>query len=77
MNKEKIKTALRYLLQACIIGYLCYQLYDVGVLNVLISLPENPFFYLIIIVIYFSLPLSEVYIYRVKWEFDYVTILQT
>ena len=70
MNREKIKTTVRYLLQAGIIGYLCFQLYDVGVIDVLISLPENPFFYLIIIVIYFSLPLSEIFIYRVKWKFD-------
>jgi len=64
-----LKKGIRYILQAAIIGYLAYKLYDIGLARVAASLPLNPLFYLLFFVIYFSLPLSEIFIYRVKWNF--------
>lgn len=67
--KTVLKKGVRYILQLAIIGYLFYKLYDIGLQQVLRSLPLNPLFYLLFIIIYFSLPLSEILIYRVGWKF--------
>ncbi len=67
--KSYLKKGIRYLLQAGIIGYLIYKLYDIGLAQVIESLPLNPLFYLLFILIYFSLPISEIFIYGVKWNF--------
>lgn len=67
--KAYLKKGIRYTLQVGIIGYLAYKLYDIGLTRVVESLPLNPLFYLLFFVIYFSLPLSEIYIYGVKWNF--------
>lgn len=67
--KEYLKKGIRYLLQAGIIGYLAYNLYEIGLSRVLHSLPLNPLFYLLFFLIYFSLPASEILIYGVKWNF--------
>ncbi|TYP95022.1 hypothetical protein LX73_0317 [Fodinibius salinus] len=67
--KSYLKKGIRYLLQAIIIGYLGYKLYEIGFRTVVESLPVNPFFYLLFFVIYFSLPISEIFIYGVKWDF--------
>lgn len=64
-----VKKGIRYLLQAGIIGYLGYKLYTIGLAKVLASLPTNPIFYLIFFILYFSLPLSEILIYGVGWDF--------
>lgn len=62
-----LKKSLRFILQFSIIGYLLYQLYVIGLVQVLKSLPTNPVFYLLYGAIYFSLPLAEILIYRIKW----------
>ena len=67
--KSLLKKGIRYLLQVGIIGYLAYKLYDIGFAKVVQSLPGNPLFYLLFILIYFSLPISEIFIYGVKWNF--------
>lgn len=67
--KAYLKKGIRYTLQVGIIGYLAYKLYDIGLTRVVESLPVNPLFYLLFFVIYFSLPLSEIYIYGVRWNF--------
>lgn len=67
--KAYLKKGLRYLLQAGIIGFLAYKLYEIGLDKVVNSLPVNPLFYLLFGLIYFSLPLSEILIYGVKWNF--------
>lgn len=67
--KTYLKKGIRYLLQAGIIGYLAYKLYDIGLANVIDALPLNPLFYLLFFLIYFSLPLSEILIYGVNWNF--------
>lgn len=67
--KTYLKKGVRYLLQAGIIGYLAYKLYDIGLAKVIDSLPLNPLFYLLFFLIYFSLPVSEIFIYGIKWNF--------
>ena len=67
--KSYFKKGIRYLVQAGIVGYLIYKLYQIGFTQVIESLPLNPLFYLLFILIYFSLPLSEIFIYGVKWNF--------
>lgn len=64
---DTVKKWLRILLQIGIFGTLIYQLADIGFKDILQSLPLNPFFYLIFLVIYFSLPISEIFIYKLKW----------
>lgn len=67
--KSVLKKGVRYTLQLGIIGYLFYKLYEIGFTTVIQSLPLNPLFYLIFLVIYFSLPLSEIFIYSIGWKF--------
>lgn len=67
--KSVLKKGLRYTLQLGIIGYLGYKLFEIGIDQVVRSLPVNPLFYLIFLLIYFSLPLSEIFIYSVGWHF--------
>lgn len=64
---DTVKKWLRILLQVGIFGTLIYQLADIGFKDILQSLPLNPFFYLIFLIIYFSLPISEIFIYKLKW----------
>jgi positive regulator of sigma E activity len=66
-----IKKSLRLLVQFSIIGYLFYQLFEIGLKQILESLPQIPSFYLLYFVIYFSLPLAEVFIYKIKWPITF------
>ncbi|MGM0589307.1 MAG: hypothetical protein ACQETE_12875 [Bacteroidota bacterium] len=66
---EWAKKIITYSLQAGILIYLFYQLYEIGFTQVIQSLPLNPWFYILFLIIYASLPLSEVLIYRVNWHF--------
>lgn len=58
---------LRKVFFVAIFGFLIYQLWQIGWEKVLHSLPTNPFFYLLYIPIFFLLPGSELFIYRVLW----------
>jgi len=55
--------------QVGIIGVLIYQLTQVGWVEVLRSLPKNPLFYVLQLVIYMALPISELFIYKKPWKF--------
>lgn len=72
---DLLKKVLRYTLQGGIIGYLLYQLYDLGFQKIIESLPINPWFYILYLLIYFSLPVMEVFIYRIKWPIDFKSSL--
>lgn len=50
-----------------VVGALVWQLSDIGWGSVLGSLPTNPFFYLLFVGLYLTLPLSEVLIYAAIW----------
>ena len=55
---------LRRLLLALIIAYLFYQIYEVGLTQIIAALPRIPAFYLLFLLIYMLLPFSELLIYR-------------
>jgi hypothetical protein len=41
-----------------------YQVYSIGLTEVLKNIPINPFFYIIFLLIYFTLPFSEYFVYK-------------
>lgn len=65
---NRIKKYIRTAFQVGILSFLGYQLYEIGIANVLSSLPVTPLFYLLFLVNYFSLPLFELFIYRKRWD---------
>ena len=54
-------------LQVLIIGFLIYQLVQLGWREFLTALPSNPIFYIIVLINYFLLPISEIFTYRISW----------
>jgi len=66
-GKQLIKL-FSILLTAIIIAYLVYKLTLIGWGKVLESLPHSPWFYLILLAMFFTLPVFEVLIYRVAWK---------
>lgn len=67
---RRILKAGRVLLTVGIMGYLAYEVVRIGWQEVLRSLPTNPLFYLLFLLLYFLLPLAEVVFYRITWRFD-------
>lgn len=64
------KKYFRRLLTFGIIGLIVYQLTDIGWVEVLQSLPSQPLFYIIFAVLFITLPLAEILIYRTVWNAD-------
>ena len=62
--------ALRVLFTLGIAGYLFYELSRIGWEAIWTSLPTHPLFYVLFLLLYFSLPLSEILIYRISWAFE-------
>ena len=60
----------RYSLLVGVIGYLAIELTRVGWGQIWRSLPVDPLFYILFLVLYLSIPITEVFIYRVTWSFD-------
>lgn len=54
---------------AVILALIGWNLSDIGWLEVLSSLPTHPLFYILFGVLYLSLPVTEVFIYRQVWKF--------
>lgn len=67
----------RWVFMAGIIGVLAYQFTRIGWGDIWRALPTNPVFYLIFIVMYCSLPLTETVIYRKIWDFPFFRGLPT
>ncbi len=59
--------ALRLAVTAAVVVYLANTLIHVGWRDVWASMPVNPLFYLFGLMVYISIPLSEVFIYRLAW----------
>lgn len=57
-----------FVLSIC--GYLVYRLSELGWYEVLASLPVSPWFYILFVVRFLSLPLFEIVIYRRFWRFS-------
>lgn len=62
---------ISYLIQAGIIFYLGYQLTQIGWQKFFTSLPTNPLFYLLFLVIYFALPVTEIFSYMQSWNMSF------
>lgn len=63
---------VRILLLISILGLLAWQLTSIGWGEMLAHLPIHPLFYILFLLLYFSLPVAESVIYRVTWRFDVV-----
>lgn len=57
-------------INAAIFVWLVYQLTNIGWLDVWHSLPTEPLFYLLFLLLFLQLPLFEVLIYRITWIFN-------
>lgn len=64
---KQLKKFFRRSVIVFIVGIILYQLYDIGWGEVLNNLPTQPLFYLLFFVIYLTLPIAEVFIYRQVW----------
>jgi hypothetical protein len=49
--------------------YLAWKLTEIGWAAIWAALPTNPLFYVLFLLLYFSVPLSEVFIYRLSWTY--------
>lgn len=73
-NFEDSKTGKRvfkivsFVFTAAIASYLIYKLTLIGWDNVWESLPQTPWFYILLLAMFFCLPLFQVLIYRVAWK---------
>lgn len=61
--------ASRWLILLGVLGYLGFELSSIGWVEIWRALPTDPLFYVLFLVLYFSLPLAEVFIYRFTWKF--------
>jgi hypothetical protein len=50
-----------------IVGIIIYQLFEIGWTEVLRNLPVHPLFYILFFILYLTLPIGEVFIYRQVW----------
>lgn len=69
---KRIIKILRGIFLTLILSYLGYKLYYIGWHSVWHYLPTSPLFYGIFMVLYFSLPLTDLFIYRLIWSFDMI-----
>lgn len=73
-NTPLVKKLLKlgtYLFQVFVVGFIIYQLTDIGWGEIWRSLPTQPLFYLLFLFIYFLLPFSEALAYRICWGIPY------
>jgi len=61
---KRLMKGLRYLAAAGIIGYLVYSLSGIGWGNLIREMPRTPWFYVLVVVMYFLLPIFETIAYR-------------
>jgi hypothetical protein len=67
---KKILTWARRLVNFIVAGWLIYQLTTIGWEEFWHSLPTNPIFYILFLILFLQLPLFEIFIYRLLWVFD-------
>lgn len=67
-KSKQIQKISRRVIVAAIVGIILYQLWDIGWVEVLQSLPVHPLFYVLFFVLYLTLPTGEVFIYRQVWS---------
>lgn len=59
-----VSKLFRYGVQVLVIGILIWQIWNIGLMSVLSDLPTHPLFYLLFLLIYFTLPIAEFFTYR-------------
>lgn len=64
---RRLAGILQWGITAGIVVYLVFRLSDIGWANILAELPRQPLFYLLFLVLYASLPVAEVLVYRIVW----------
>ena len=65
---RRLLTGLRWGFMAAILAYLAYQFTDIGWRRVWTSLPTTPWFYILLLLMYATLPLTEVVLYGKIWD---------
>jgi hypothetical protein len=66
---KMMKGPLRYVLYTLIFGILVYQLWEIGFVDLLNSVPNNPMVYVLAIVLFFVLPVAEHFTYGRFFDF--------
>ncbi len=61
----------KYLLQLVIVLVLLKQILDIGLRNVLAELPVHPLYYVLFLVLYFALPVTEYLTYSTRWPMKF------
>ncbi len=72
---QRLLTGLRWLFVGAVSVYLAYQLTTIGWGNVWASLPTTPWFYVLLLLMYGTLPLTEAVLYGTAWNARYRDLL--
>jgi hypothetical protein len=75
LKHRVFQRTVRLLFIAGVLGWLVYQLSDIGWGEVWASRPRTPWFYLIWVVMYFQLPFVEGVVYRTLWRAPFRLLL--
>lgn len=70
-----ILKGVRWAFIAGIVGYLAYQLTTIGWQEVGTALPTTPWFYILLLLMYATLPLTEAVLYGTAWSARYRDLL--
>jgi hypothetical protein len=70
-----VQAGIYWAFLAGIVGYLAYQLTDIGWERVWASLPTTPWFYILFLLMYATLPATEVVLYGAAWGARYRDLL--
>jgi hypothetical protein len=70
-----VQAGIYWAFLAGIVGYLAYQLTDIGWERVWASLPTTPWFYVLFLLMYATLPATEVVLYGAAWGARYRDLL--
>ncbi|NIU02034.1 MAG: hypothetical protein GWN01_14330, partial [Nitrosopumilaceae archaeon] len=76
-RSKKIQKVLQRVIIVALIGIIVYQLFLIGWKEVLRSLPTEPLFYILFLVLYVTLPTAETFIYRQVWPISKAKLFKT
>lgn len=71
----RLLTGLRWLFVLGVLAYLTYQLTDIGWAQVWSALPTTPWFYILLLLMYATLPATEMVLYGKIWDTKVWTLL--
>jgi len=72
---QSVMAGLRWLFVGGIVAYLGYELTTIGWGKVTRSLPTTPWFYVLVLLMYGTLPLTEAVLYGTAWDARYRDLL--